>query len=84
MCYLYLVEKYDLLCIVMIQNFYSLLNCSYEVGLVEVSQYEGVELFVYFCLVFGILIGKYLNGVKFVGVWNILFSCFICYSGEQV
>lgn len=82
MCYLYLVDKYDLLCIVIIQNFYSLLNCSFEVGLVEVSQYEGVELLVYLCLGFGMLIGKYFNGVKFVGVCNMFFSWFICYSGE--
>lgn len=84
MCYLYLVDKYDFLWIVIIQNFYSLLNCSFEVGFVEVSQFEGVELLVYFCLVFGILIGKYFNGVKLVGVCNMLFSCFMCYSSEQL
>lgn len=82
MRYLYLADKYDLSRIVIIQNFYSLLNRSFEVGLVEVSQYEGVELLVYSCLGFGTLIGKYFNGVKFVGVRNTFFSRFIRYSGE--
>ncbi len=43
---------------------YSLLNRSFEVGLAEVSQFEGVELLAYSCLAFGTLTGKYLNGAK--------------------
>ncbi|MCS6040182.1 aldo/keto reductase [Klebsiella pneumoniae subsp. pneumoniae] len=38
-----------------IQNPYSLLNRSFEVGLAEVSQFEGVELLAYSCLAFGTL-----------------------------
>ncbi|VEB54586.1 oxidoreductase [Salmonella enterica subsp. enterica] len=53
---------------------YSLLNRSYEVGLAEVSQYEGVELLAYSCLAFGTLTGKYLNGAKPAGARNTLFQ----------
>jgi aryl-alcohol dehydrogenase-like predicted oxidoreductase len=64
MRYLQLAEKHELPRIVTIQNPYSLLNRSYEVGLAEVTQYEGVELLAYSCLAFGTLTGKYLNGAK--------------------
>ena len=64
MRYLHLADKHDLPRIVTIQNPYSLVNRSYEVGLAEVSQYEGVELLAYSCLAFGTLTGKYLNGAK--------------------
>lgn len=83
MRYLHLAEKHDLPRIVTIQNPYSLLNRSYEVGLAEVSQYEGVELLAYSCLAFGTLTGKYLNGAKPAGARNTLFSRFTRYSGEQ-
>ncbi len=49
MRYLHLADKHDLPRIVTIQNPYSLLNRSFEVGLAEVSQYEGVELLAYSC-----------------------------------
>jgi aryl-alcohol dehydrogenase-like predicted oxidoreductase len=83
MRYLQLAEKHDLPRIVTIQNPYSLLNRSYEVGLAEVTQYEGVELLAYSCLAFGTLSGKYLNGAKPAGARNTLFSRFTRYSGEQ-
>ena len=83
MRYLHLADKHDLPRIVTIQNPYSLLNRSYEVGLAEVSQYEGVELLAYSCLGFGTLTGKYLNGAKPAGARNTLFSRFTRYSGEQ-
>ncbi|EAV7068777.1 NADP(H)-dependent aldo-keto reductase [Salmonella enterica subsp. enterica] len=83
MRYLHLAEKHDLPRIVTIQNPYSLLNRSYEVGLAEVSQYEGVELLAYSCLAFGTLTGKYLNGAKPAGARNTLFSRFTRYSGGQ-
>ena len=50
MRYLHLADKHDLPRIVTIQTPYSLLNRSFEVGLAEVSQYEGVELLAYSCL----------------------------------
>ena len=63
MRYLHLADKHDLPRIVTIQNPYSLLNRSYEVGLAEVTQYEEVELLAYSCLGFGTLTGKYLKAV---------------------
>lgn len=83
MRYLNLAEKHDLPRIVTIQNPYSLLNRSFEVGLAEVSQYEGVELLAYSCLAFGTLTGKYLNGARPAGARNTLFSRFTRYSSEQ-
>jgi len=83
MRYLKLAEKHDLPRIVTIQNPYSLLNRSFEVGLSEVSQQEGVELLAYSCLAFGTLSGKYLNGAKPAGARNTLFGRFTRYSGEQ-
>jgi len=83
MRYLHLADKHDLPRIVTIQNPYSLLNRSFEVGLSEVSQFEGVELLAYSCLAFGTLTGKYLNGAKPAGARNTLFSRFTRYSGEQ-
>ncbi|MBJ3813838.1 NADP(H)-dependent aldo-keto reductase [Shimwellia pseudoproteus] len=83
MRYLHLADKHELPRIVTIQNPYSLLNRSFEVGLAEVSRYEGVELLAYSCLAFGTLTGKYLNGAKPAGARNTLFSRFTRYSGAQ-
>jgi len=83
MRYLQLAEKHELPRIVTIQNPYSLLNRSFEVGLAEISQHEGVELLAYSSLAFGTLSGKYLNGAKPAGGRNTLFSRFTRYSGEQ-
>jgi aryl-alcohol dehydrogenase-like predicted oxidoreductase len=46
-----------------IQNAYSLLNRSFEVGLAEVAVREGCGLLAYSPLGMGVLSGKYLNGV---------------------
>ncbi|MDU6410672.1 MAG: NADP(H)-dependent aldo-keto reductase [Yersiniaceae bacterium] len=83
MRYLQLAEKHDLPRIVSIQNPYSLLNRSFEVGLAEISHHEGVELLAYSSLAFGTLSGKYLNGAKPAGARNTLFSRFTRYTGEQ-
>jgi len=45
-----------------IQNSYSLLHRTYEIGLSEVSLRENIGLLVYSPLAFGVLTGKYLNG----------------------
>ncbi|WP_027712925.1 NADP(H)-dependent aldo-keto reductase [Dickeya chrysanthemi] len=79
MRYLQLAEKHELPRIVSIQNPYSLLNRSFEVGLAEISQHEGVELLAYSPLAFGTLTGKYLNGAKPAGARNTLFSRFVRY-----
>lgn len=47
--------------IVSVQNPYSLLNRSYEIGLAEISYREGCGLLAYSPLGFGALSGKYLN-----------------------
>ena len=83
MRYLQLAEKHELPRIVSIQNPYSLLNRSFEVGLAEISQHEGVELLAYSSLAFGTLSGKYLNNARPAGARNTLFSRFTRYSGEQ-
>lgn len=83
MRYLQLAEKHELPRIISIQNPYSLLNRSFEVGLAEISQHEGVELLAYSSLAFGTLSGKYLNGAQPAGARNTLFSRFTRYSGEQ-
>ncbi|GHM15901.1 hypothetical protein ECZU42_51200 [Escherichia coli] len=82
MRYLHLADKHDLPRIVTIQNPYSLLNRSFEVGLAEVSQYEGSNCWP-IRAGFGTLTGKYLNGAKPAGARNTLFSRFTRYSGEQ-
>jgi len=46
-----------------IQNPYSLLNRTYEIGLAEVSARENIGLLAYSPLAFGVLSGKYLNGI---------------------
>ncbi|HID8403237.1 NADP(H)-dependent aldo-keto reductase [Serratia marcescens] len=83
MRYLQLAEKHELPHIVSIQNPYSLLNRSFEIGLAEISQHEGVELLAYSSLAFGTLSGKYLNGAKPAGARNTLFTRFNRYSGQQ-
>ncbi|EPQ1334211.1 NADP(H)-dependent aldo-keto reductase [Serratia marcescens] len=83
MRYQQLAEKHELPRIVSIQNPYSLLNRSFEIGLAEISQHEGVELLAYSSLAFGTLSGKYLNGAKPAGARNTLFTRFNRYSGQQ-
>ena len=61
MKYLQIAEQKDLQKIVSIQNPYSLLNRSYEIGLAEVAYQENVGLLAYSPLGFGVLSGKYLQ-----------------------
>jgi|SRR5476649_1121313 len=83
MRYLQLAEKHDLPRIVSVQNPYSLLNRSFEVGMAEISQFEGLELLAYSSLAFGTLTGKYLNGARPAGARNTLFSRFTRYSAPH-
>jgi len=53
--------------VVSVQNPYSLLNRSYEIGLAEVSIREQCGLLAYSPLGFGVLSGKYLNGARPAG-----------------
>jgi len=62
MRYLRAAEREDLPRIVSIQNPYSLLNRSFEIGLAECAEREDVRLLAYSPLAFGVLSGKYLGG----------------------
>ncbi len=46
------------------QNPYSLLNRTFEVGLAEIAHRESVGLLAYSPLGFGVLSGKYLDGAR--------------------
>ena len=50
--------------VVSIQNPYSLLNRTFEIGLAEMSMREHVGLLAYSPLAFGVLSGKFLNGAR--------------------
>ncbi|ELK8310483.1 TPA: NADP(H)-dependent aldo-keto reductase [Vibrio vulnificus] len=83
MTLLRLAEKHDLPRIVSIQNPYNLLNRSFEVGLSEISHYEGVQLLAYSPMAFGTLSGKYLDGARPKGARCILFERFQRYFTPQ-
>jgi len=63
MKYLETAKQSDLLRPVTIQNAYSMLNRTYEIGLSEVSMRENIGLLAYSPLAFGVLSGKYLKGI---------------------
>ncbi|ANU37344.1 NADP(H)-dependent aldo-keto reductase [Vibrio scophthalmi] len=83
MSLLKLAEKHNLPHIVSIQNPYNLLNRSFEVGLAEISHFEGVELLAYSPLAFGCLSGKYLNGQRPEGARCSVFERFVRYFTPQ-
>jgi len=62
--YLELARQHGLARVVSIQNPYSLLNRSFEVGLAEMAIKEQVGLLAYSPLGFGVLTGKYLDGAR--------------------
>lgn len=62
--YLRLAREQGLTRIVSIQNPYSLLNRSFEIGLAEFAHREKVGLLAYSPLGFGVLSGKYLDGQR--------------------
>ena len=78
-----LAETHGLPRMVSIQNPYSLLNRSFEVGLAEVAMREQCGLLAYSPLAFGMLSGKYLNGARPAGARLTLFSRFDRYSNPQ-
>ena len=83
MSLLKLAEKHELPRIVSIQNPYNLLNRSFEVGLSEISHFEGVQLLAYSPLAFGCLSGKYLDGAKPTGARCSLYERFVRYFTPQ-
>ena len=67
--------------LVSIQNPYSLLNRSFEVGLAEMAINEQVGLLAYSPLGFGVLTGKFLGGARPPSARVVRWSRFIRYSG---
>ncbi|WP_299595701.1 NADP(H)-dependent aldo-keto reductase [uncultured Microbulbifer sp.] len=66
-----------------IQNPYSLLNRTFEVGLAEMAIREQCGLLAYSPLAFGTLSGKYLDGARPRGARLTLFDRFQRYTGER-
>jgi len=83
MCYRTLAEQHGLPRMVSIQNPYSLLNRSFEIGLAEVAHYEKVGLLAYSPLGFGVLTGKYLDGAQPKGARLTRFENYTRYSSPQ-
>ena len=69
--------------IVSVQNPYSLLNRTYEIGLAEISHREKMGLLAYSPLGFGVLTGKYLDGSTPANARLSLFQRFDRYSNRQ-
>jgi len=82
MQYQLLAQKNTWPAMVSIQNPYSLLNRSYEVGLAEVSHRENMGLLAYSPLGFGILSGKYINDSP-ANARLTLYERFTRYSNEE-
>ena len=80
MSFIKAAEQLNLSRIVSVQNPYSLLNRSYEIGLAEISWREHCGLLAYSPLGFGVLSGKYLNGARPPGARLTLFPDYTRYS----
>ncbi len=83
MKFLQLAEQEGLPRMASIQNPYSLLNRSFEVGLAEVSHREDIGLLAYSPLGFGVLSGKYLQHPWPADGRITLYERFRRYTGEQ-
>lgn len=78
--FLHLAEQHHLPRVVSVQNPYSLLNRSYEIGLAEISWREKVGLLAYSPLGFGVLSGKYLGAARPAGTRPTLYPDYTRYS----
>lgn len=78
--YLRLHREQQLPRIASVQNPYSLLNRSFEVGLAEIAQHEDVGLLAYSPLAMGVLSGKYLDGARPAGSRMVRFTRFTRYD----
>lgn len=83
MQYLSLAEQHDLPRMASIQNPYSLLNRTFEIGLAEVAIREQCGLLAYSPLGFGVLSGKYMGGQRPEGARLTLFERFNRYSNPE-
>ena len=88
MTYLQLAKELGLPRIVSVQNPYSLLNRSYEIGLAEIAHRQQVGLLAYSPLGFGVLSGKYLQGQQPEGarltLWGNYFTRYTKPLAQQV
>ncbi len=82
--FLRISDELGLVRIQSIQNPYSLLNRTFEIGLSEFSHREQVGLLAYSPLAFGVLTGKYEGGVRPAGARLTEFERFTRYSSESV
>jgi aryl-alcohol dehydrogenase-like predicted oxidoreductase len=83
MRYLALAREHGLPHMVSIQNPYSLLNRTFEIGLAEIAHRERVGLLAYSPLAFGVLSGKYMDGARPAGARLTLFPHYDRYSNPQ-
>lgn len=83
MRYLHLADTLGMQRIVTVQNPYSLLNRTFEIGLAEVTRHEGVGLLAYSPLGFGVLTGKYLQEMRPQRARLTLFKQFKRYLGTR-
>jgi len=83
MQFLHLAEQHGLSRVVSVQNPYSLVNRTYEIGHAEISIREQAGLLAYSPLAFGALSGKYLAGGAPAGARITLFERFARYKGEN-
>ncbi|MGY8872361.1 MAG: NADP(H)-dependent aldo-keto reductase [Pseudomonadales bacterium] len=79
MTFLKYAQMYDLPRVVSVQNPYSLLNRTDEIGLAEVLQREAVDMLAYSPLGFGVLSGKYLDDQRPAGARLTLFPSYARY-----
>ncbi len=83
MKFLQLAEQHGLPRAVSIQNPFSLLNRSFDMGLAEIAHREQCGLLAYSPLGFGVLSGKYLNGARPEGARLSLFEHFSRYTNPR-
>ena len=83
MQYLTLAKEQHWPRVISIQNPYSLLNRTYEVGLAEFSQRENISLLAYSPLGFGVLTGKYIEAKNIEKARLTLFESYTRYSNKQ-
>ncbi len=83
MTFLEIARREGLPVVASIQNPYSLLNRTFEIGLSEIAHRESVGLLAYSPLAFGVLSGKYLGGHRPEGARLTLFDRFSRYSNPE-
>lgn len=82
--FLRLADEHGLPRVATIQNPYSLVNRTFEIGLAEIAWREQVPLLAYSPLAFGVLTGKYLDGNRPAGARLTLFERFKRYDHPLV